>query len=222
VEETDRTRWRWAGGTGSSTGSGTGTFLVSADDAADVGDMMRISVLVDTAVLPPDEAVARLRALERLLCAATTAEIETSEIGDLTNDLACLRPAPRSADWCLTEGGWAHLPTVADLLRRAAGGRRADVFAAPGPGGHHLLAYVDGTVPVIDIARLHAACVDALPGLRTAVAPHHYVVCAGAPVAEPAGPADAAGPVGPADAARADLTAWQRLPVLAKGTGRSG
>jgi hypothetical protein len=191
AEMTDRTRWRWAGGVDGA----TSTYFVTADDS---GDMIRLSMLVDTALLPPDEAVAWLRAVERLLCAAmTTADIGTPEIGDITG----LAPAARPDDWCLTECGWAHVPTVADLVHRAAGERRAEVFAAPGPGGHHLLAYVDGTRSGVDITRLHVACVDALPGVRIAVAPHHYVVCAGAATGE-------------------GLAGWQRLPVLAKGTGR--
>jgi hypothetical protein len=193
ADAADRTRWRWAGGVDSS----TSTYFVMADDA---GDMMRLSVLVDTAVLPPDEAVGWLRALERLLCAATTTEIGTAEIGAHTD----LIPASRPGEWCRTEAGWARLSSVTDLVRRTAGVRRADVFATP---DHRLVAYLDGTASAIDsaididIARLHAACVGALPGLRTAIAPHHYVICTCAPP-------------------DSDFLAWQRLPILAEGSGR--
>jgi hypothetical protein len=197
-----RSRWRWNGAADSS----TSTYFIFADDA---GDALRLTVLIDTTVLPPDEAVEWLRAVERLLCATATAEVGVPEIGEYT-DLAPARPGD---DWCLVDGSWVHLPTTAELVRGAAGGRHAEVFGIPvatgggtpsgrAPDARRLVAFVDGGRD-LDIACLHTRCVAALPGLRTAMAPQRYVVHAGSP-------------------SRPGLAGWRALPVLADGTGRCG
>jgi hypothetical protein len=190
TEAEQRTRWRWSAGPRDS----TATYFVFADDA---GDMLRITLMLDSALLPPEEALAWLRGVERLLCAATARDIGVREIGSVTG----ITPAGRGDGWCLTDASWAYLPAVAELVRRASGGRRAEVFALPGRGGDRLTAYLDGTGSP-DIASLHARCVAALPGVRITIAPHQYVTCAGAP------------------APGAGIDDWRRLPVLAAGTGR--
>jgi hypothetical protein len=75
-------------------------------------------------------------------------------------------------------------------------------MASPGEHGDEprLVVFLDAG-PRIDLARLHADCVGALPGLRTAVAPRHYVVCAGSPTVP-------------------DLVGWRQQPVLVQGSGR--
>jgi Condensation domain len=191
AELAGRTRWRWT----DTVDSSTSTYFVFADDA---GDVLRLTLLLDSAVLPADEGVAWLRAVERLLCATVTTEVGVPEIGEHTG----LAPAPRGPEWTLLAPGWAHRPTVAELVRRVAGVRRVDVFTDPAGDGRRLVACLDGGDSTVDITRLHAAVVDALPGVRTAVAPHRYVVCAGAPD-------------------RAELGAWHRLPIRSEGTGRA-
>jgi hypothetical protein len=202
-------RWRWTAVDERS----TSTYFIFADDE---GDALRLTMLLDTTVLPPDEAVAWLRAVERLLCATTSTDVGISEIGEHVD----LAPTQRGDGWCLVDAGWVHLPTAADLVRRTAGARHAEVFAIPEPadggtaagsapavrpggsGARRLVAFLDGG-HTVDIARLHAGCVGALPGLRTTTAPQQYIVCAGSP-------------------SRPGLAGWRQLPVLTEGTGRTG
>ncbi|MBO3750530.1 hypothetical protein J5X84_31020 [Streptosporangiaceae bacterium NEAU-GS5] len=162
-EAASRSRWRWIEGLDSS----TSTYFVFADDA---GDLLRVTLLFDSAVLPPDEAITWLRGVERLLCAAVTTDVGMSEVGKHTD----LAQASYGADWLNTDAGWAHLPTVAALLGDAA------VVA----DGRDIVAYLTGEA---DLPRLHAECVAALPGLRTAVAPTRYVLVAEAPDARTPG-----------------------------------
>jgi Condensation domain len=187
----ERTRWRWSAGPRAS----TSTYFVFADDA---GDMLRVQVQFDSALLPPDEVLAWLRGVERLLCAATAQDIGMDEIGWYTG----LTPDARGDGWCLTDGSWAYLPAVAELVRGACAAANAEVFLVPGPDGDRLTAYLSGPAS-LDIAWLHDRCVAALPGSRIALAPHRYVICAAAPGAGGTGSAG-----------------WRRLPVLAAGTGR--
>ena len=187
----ERTRWRWSAGPQAS----TSTYFVFADDA---GDMLRVQVEFDSALLPPDELLAWLRGIERLLCAATARDIGMHEIGLYTD----LTPDARGDGWCLTDGSWAYLPAVAELVRGVSGATSAEAFLAPGPHGDRLTAYLSGPAS-LDIVSLHDRCVAALPGNRIALAPHQYVICAAAPQADGTGSAD-----------------WRRLPVLAAGTGR--
>jgi hypothetical protein len=188
---TERTRWRWSAGPQAS----TSTYFVFVDDA---GDMLRVQVQFDSALLPPDEVLAWLRGIERLLCAATAQEIGMREIGLHTG----LTPDVRGEGWCLADGSWAYLPAVTELVRGASGATTAEVFPLPGPHGDRLTAYLSGPAN-LDIASLHDRCVAAIGGSRIALAPHQYVICAAAPPAAEPGSAG-----------------WSRLPVLAAGAGR--
>ncbi|MEQ4305829.1 condensation domain-containing protein [Plantactinospora sp. B6F1] len=189
-----RSRCRWVGADKSS----TSTYFVYADDA---GDALRLTMLLDTAMLPGEEGPAWLRAVERLLCAAVVADIGIPDVGDLVD----LSPTERNDDWCLTGAGWVHLPSATGLLRRAAGTDRCAVTAASADGGALLTAYLDAGGRQLDIERLHADIVGMLPGMRTAAAPHRYVACDGVPT----------GP-GPGS----EVGGWAGLPVLAASTGR--
>ncbi len=186
-----RTRWRLAG----SDRASSSTYFVHVEDDA---DGLGLRVLHDTALLPTDELVAWLYLIERLLCTAVTRDIDIREIGTLT----ALTPARYGVEWQHVDASWVHLSTTAELVGRAAGGRRAAVFAQPTTAGTRLVAYLDGGSSPVDIAALHRACVAALPGVRTAMAPHWYVVCAGPPV-DGSSAAD-----------------WSRVPVRDEGTGR--
>lgn len=184
AEATHRTRWQWVEGTDNSTSS----YFLFADSRP---RRLTLSMTLDTALLPPDEAVGRLRAVERVLCASVGEDVGMTEIGERTG----LSADARDDDWCLTDAGWAHLPSVTDLVRRTSRTRQAAVFAVPSTAGTRLVAYLDGGRSAPDPSRLRAACVAALPGLRTVVAPHEYVVCAGAP------------------AKVSDLAGWRETPV---------
>ncbi|MFI0901148.1 condensation domain-containing protein [Streptomyces sp. NPDC020983] len=186
-----RTRWRWLDGTDNS----TSTYFVFADSRP---RRVTLTTIVDTALLPAGEAVAWLRAVEGVLCGSLTGDVPVAAIGDRTG----LVPDPRGDDWFLADAGWAHLPTVTALVRRATGAEHAAVLPEPSAEGPRLVAYLHGARTLPDPAALHAACTAALPGLRTAVAPHDYVVCAAPPPRAP------------------DGTAWQQAPVLARGSGR--
>jgi hypothetical protein len=187
----ERTRWRWSAGPRAS----TSTYFVFADDA---GDRLRVQVEFDSALLPPDELLAWLRGVERLLCAATAREVGMHEIGLCTG----LTPDARGDGWCLTDGSWAYLPAVAELVRSVSGARHAEVFPVPGPRGDRLTAYLSGPAS-LDIVSLHERCIAALPGSRIALAPHQYVITAAAPGAGGTG-----------------SSGWRQIPVLAAGTGR--
>jgi hypothetical protein len=158
-------------------------------------DAGEATLMYDSAVLPQDEARGWAASVERLLRAAAAGEVGAAEIGAHTE----LVPVVRGVGWCLAERSWVHLPSVADLVGEVAGVRRVAVFRDPVfSGGNRLVAFLEGGV---DIPWLHAGCVNALPGRRTVIAPHRYVVCARRPE-EPG------------------IAGWQRLPVLAEGTGR--
>jgi hypothetical protein len=189
AEQRQRTAWRWNG----SDPTSTSTYFIYADHA---DGQLRLTMLLDTTVLPPEEGVSWLRSVESLLCAAALGDVAVADAGQHTD----LRPLAYGADWALADYSWVHLPTVASLVGRLAKARHAEVFAIAAHGSTQLIAYLAGP-ETIDLERLHADCVAELPGLRTAMAPHRYVLCDQSP-------------------AVSELAAWQRLPVLADGCGR--
>jgi hypothetical protein len=64
-----------------------------------------------------------------------------------------------------------------------------------------LVAYLPAVVDTAQAA--HAACMDALPERMNTMAPGHYVLCGGDVPADPT-----------------DTAAWDKLPVVAEGSGR--
>ena len=188
------TKWRWKEPYESS----TSTLFVFADDA---GDAIKLTALIDTSVLPPDEAVAWMSAVERLLCAAVLEDFPLSAIGKHVD----LVPTQKGAGWSVIDSTWVHLPTVTRLLTRASGGRSAEVFAEATERGTRLIAYIDGSGSPVDTVLLHRSCVNALrespEEFRTAMAPHRYYICARRPLGT-------------------NLSDWGQMPVLIDGTGR--
>lgn len=182
--------WRWVEGTDNS----TSTYFVFANGA---GDTLVLTLIVDTAVLPPDEALAWVRAVERVLGDSVSQEVAAARIGEHAE----LSRVSRDGDWTLADGNWIRRSDVAGLVLGASGSAVVDVFAVPSPQGPRLTAFVDGGRCVPDLARLHEDCVAALPGNRTAMAAQEYVVCSGVPRTR-------------------DMAGWQLMPVLAQGTGR--
>lgn len=181
-------RWRWAGADERSTSS----YFIHADESARA---TTLTMLFDTAVIPRDEAVAMLRSAESLLCAAAVGEVAVADIGQYMS----VAPTTRTADWCLSDYTWAHMPAVTALVRRVAQ-TDADVFPVQARDGTRLTAYLTAP-PGLPVTRLHAMCVAALAGSRTAMAPHWYVLCDQSPQAR-------------------DLQGWRGRRVLAEGSGR--
>lgn len=182
------TRWRWAGADERSTSS----YFIHADESARA---ITLTMLFDTAIIPRGEAVAILRSLESLLCAAALDEVALADAGQYMS----VAPPTRTADWCLSDHTWAHLPTITALVRMAARAA-ADVFAVQARDGTRLTAFL-AAPPDLPVTRLHAMCVAALAGRRTAMAPHWYVLCDEPPRAR-------------------DLHGWSGCRVLAEGSGR--
>jgi hypothetical protein len=130
----------------------------------------------------PDVAEVLL-GLEKLVVAAAAASVPVAAVGALTG----LEPVPAGPGWVRVDGNLVRPAAVGALLPPGSA-----VRLEPG----RLVAYTAAdTTP----AALHAACLAGLPGHPAAMAPHHYVVCAGAPE-------------DPAD--------WPGQPVIEAGSGR--
>lgn len=155
-------------------------------------------LLANTEYLPEPAGERILRGIETLLCEAVAREVAVSEIAGL----AGLEPAQRGVGWFLTGAGWAHLPTVAGLVRQATGDPGAAVFACQAtdtsPAG--LTAFTSAASDSLEV--VHRRVMDALADTTGAVAPARYVLTGRAP-GDPA-----------------SLAAWEALPAEACGTGR--
>jgi Condensation domain len=149
----------------------------------------------DTGRIPRADVESLLLAVERLLVAAAGADLDQAGMRAAMR----LRPVPRGADWLLVDGCWIELGEVQRLLDDALPGSTARACST---GEAPVVAYLSAGPSAATPQQAHARCMEALPGRLTAMAPGHYVVCAGAP----ADPADRAG--------------WLRMPVLAQGSGR--
>jgi hypothetical protein len=156
-------------------------------------------LLANTEYLPEPTGERILRGIECLLCEAVAREVGVAEIAGL----AGLAPAQRGEGWCLTDAGWAHLPTVAGLVRQATGDPGAAVFprraTATEPAG--LTAFTQAATDPLEV--VHRRVMDALADTTGAVAPACYVIV-------PRAPGDPA-----------SLAAWEALPAVASGTGRA-
>ncbi|MFC0529916.1 condensation domain-containing protein [Phytohabitans kaempferiae] len=163
----------------------------------------------DTGLVDRDEVESLLRAIERLLLAAAGADLDEAAVGPATG----LEPIARGPGWLLVDSCWIELAEVRRLLDDAFGAGAAHAFAVPAAGadaepsvGTGLVAYLAASAgrdaAPASPEEAHARCLAALPGRLTAMTPQRYVICDGAPE-DPT-----------------DLASWQRLPVLAEGSGR--
>ncbi|MDW5329224.1 condensation domain-containing protein [Plantactinospora sp. KLBMP9567] len=163
-------------------------------------DTASLAVLTDTRQVSRTDVAALLRGLELVITQAAVDDLRLTDVGALTG----LGPPAALSTWTFVERSWVNPSSVEQCLRATAG--TADVLVLPADDGgrRSLVGYVGLPVgaPVPDLADLHARLTRAVDGVRDAVAPGHYVVCAGAPQ-------DGGSP-----------GAWRRLPVLAEGTGR--
>ncbi|GAA4196292.1 hypothetical protein GCM10022252_43380 [Streptosporangium oxazolinicum] len=155
-----------------------------------------VTLWADPRCLPRDDTSALGEGIARLLIEAGDRDVPLAGLGALTGVV----PVPRDDGWLPIDGCWVHLPEVerltADALARLGGGEAAVVTEADGRLGHRLVCFTSAeTTP----RALHSACMSLLFGRMSAMAPHHYVVCATAP------------PPG---------ASWQDLPRVAEGSGR--
>jgi hypothetical protein len=137
-----------------------------------------------------------LAAVERLLVVAAGQELTEAELGPATG----LEPFQGGPGWCRVDGWWVELAEVRRLVDAALAAGRSRVVVEDG----RLVAYLAAGAGVETPQQAHARCLAALPRHPTAMTPHRYVLCAGAPD----DPTDPAG--------------WRRLPVLAAASGREG
>ena len=169
-------------------------------------DLLLFAV-TDFAFATRADVEALLHGIERLLLAAAEGDVPLDLIGEITG----LEPVARDADWALVDHCRVQLSEVRALVAGVLGAEPdrvlVQVEAAEATGGAAARLVCHAPAPAAPAAppllsELHAACVKALPGRPTAMAPGYYVLCD----SSPADPRDAA--------------AWAALPVIAEGTGR--
>jgi Condensation domain len=150
-----------------------------------------------------------LHGVEVLLVASAWGDVGLDRVGEITG----VEPIPRGPGWLRIGSSWIELSEAQRLVDDALG-VPARVFALPGAHGEPtLVGYLAAGANVTAPEQAHAACIALLtghglprpPGGRryTAMTPGRYVICDGAPDD------------------LSDLAAWQRLPVLGDGDGRS-
>lgn len=152
-------------------------------------------LLADTAYLPVSRVEQVLRGIETILVEAAFRPVMVAEVAELTG----LREPDRSG-WWPVRSGWVDPAAVRAVVATASGARDVAVF----PDENGLLALLAAPQDIGDLPALHRAVVDQLADRTDAVAPDRYVVCA-------APPEDVT-----------DLGAWQAIPVVRTGSGRSG
>ncbi|MFC6020138.1 condensation domain-containing protein [Plantactinospora solaniradicis] len=161
------------------------------------GELVLGAIGHDRNRIPPAEIESLLRGIEQVLVAGAEGDFALSRIGELTG----IEPMDRGDGWRLVDSSWVELAQAQRLLDETLDAAVKRVFAVPEDDGFRLVAYLVGG-SVRTPRQAHAACVAAMPGRRTAMTPHRYVICADPP-ADPADP-----------------QAWARQPVLTAGDGR--
>jgi hypothetical protein len=172
------------------------------------GEMMLGGLTGDASRVPRRELESLLRGTELLLAHAAAGDVDLARLGEITG----VEPAVRDQGWLRIDSCWVELAEVQRLADDALL-PPARVFAISGPAGEPVLvAYLAAGEGIATPEDAHAACMALVPSPRsgrgegqvryTAMAPGQYVICDGAPD-DPSG-----------------LRAWQRRPVLARGTGR--
>ncbi|HVV22894.1 MAG TPA: condensation domain-containing protein [Pseudonocardiaceae bacterium] len=162
--------------------------VVMMCNPAKLAPELMLALTVDLRHVGEAETELLLRGVERLLVAAAAENVPLARLGEVTG----VPPVVRDADWVCVDSNWVRLSAVRRLVTDAVGPSRV-VATRTG-----LVAYLSGTSPV----EAHAACMTRLPGRHLAMAPTHYVVCAGVP--------------DDVDSMRQ----WRALPVVAEGDGR--
>ncbi len=149
----------------------------------------------DVGRVPAEHLTSLLRAVERLLVAASGGDLDHEGIVEVLQ----LEPVRRDSNWVKTDIQWVELAEVQRLLDDAFAPAKARIFAQV--AGEPLVAYVEASDSVRTPEQAHARCMAALPAHPSAMTPRHYVICEAVPVGVDT-------PVG-----------W---PATSAGTGRSG
>ncbi|GAA3140825.1 condensation domain-containing protein [Nonomuraea roseoviolacea] len=155
--------------------------------AEDTPETVRLTLHADSRHLDAAAVRAVLFGVERLLVEAAFGEVRPEEAGRV----AGIAAPRREGRWLWHEGCWTDLDAVAALLtdalapRLGAGSRDPETPGVTGVGVEverdadgepRIVAHLwpDGDGLTAEDAR--AACMAALPGRQTAVAPHRYVI----------------------------------------------
>jgi condensation domain-containing protein len=133
---------------------------------------VRLGLYADTRYLPEGEMEALLRGVERLLVAAAAEDVPRDRISAVSG----VNPVRRGEDWARIDHCWIELPKVQRMLTEVLDGAPSHVATELGEGGEPtLVAYiVPGTRTPEEI---HAACMAALVGRYTLMAPQEYALC---------------------------------------------
>jgi hypothetical protein len=159
---------------------------------------------------PAAEVEMLARGTEALLVAAAAGDVDLTRLGEVTG----VQPVARGPRWSYVDSCWVDLDEVQRLVDEVLPASTGAVFVAPrraavDAGGAVedrpvVVAYLAAGQTGLTPEHAHEACMTALPGRITAMAPGHYVVCDRPP------------------ANRFDLAAWRHQRVLAEGDGRTG
>jgi hypothetical protein len=153
----------------------------------------------DTTLVPPAEIESLLRGIERLVVAAAGGDVDLGRLTEVTG----VKQVVRGPGWLLLGSCWVELAEVQRLLDDALDVPAARAFAVQGSDGRPaLVACLAAGQEVRTAAQAHAACVAALEGRLTAMAPGRYLVWAGTPQ-DPG-----------------DLASWHEQRLLDDGDGR--
>jgi hypothetical protein len=158
----------------------------------------------DTTRITRIEIESLLGAVERLLIAAVPGDLTAAEIGPATG----IEPLQRGPGWLYTDHCWIELAAVCRLTSEALAPATVRVEVR----GDQIVARVTATPQVRHPEQAHERCLSALPGRPTAMTPHHYVIHAATTSSDTSLDHDGGVPVTEVD--------WQRLPVVAEGSGR--
>jgi hypothetical protein len=158
-------------------------------------DILEVCVWADPRVLPRPVAEAFAAGLVAILEAAAAEDVPMARLGELSG----LDPVVRGPRWRCVDGSWIDFATMDSLVAEAAAGRRTHVAMADG----RIECFVSGDGELTPEV-LHDAIMAALPGRSSAMAPHHYVVCRGAP--------------GDLE----ELDGWRSQARICEGSGRAG
>ncbi|MEU8109895.1 condensation domain-containing protein [Nonomuraea muscovyensis] len=146
------------------------TFALYAEDTPET---LRLTLHADARHLDPDAVRAVLFGIERLLVESAFGEVRPEEVGALTG----LAAPPREGRWLWHEGCWTDLDAVERMLGEVLDVRAARVETESGEDGKpRIAAHLWPARERLTADDAHAACMAALPGRQTAVAPHRYVI----------------------------------------------
>jgi hypothetical protein len=153
----------------------------------------------DTTRVPPAEIESLLRGIERLIVAAASDDVDLGRLSEITG----VTPAAREPGWLLVDSCWVEPAEVQRLLDEALDVPAVRAFLVrDGDGNPALIACLASSPQIRTAAQAHAACVAALEGRPTAMAPGRYSVYARPP--------DDPG----------DLASWREQRLLDDGDGR--